>query len=197
MTEEILFPNLVWRSRYEWDLGSMLPVCNRLINGSTIKTALGQGDTGSSVNNKHEQPHTSVEFQDYYNWLSGELDTILFKKWSMMDIQFGCLSSWVNYQDYGSLTESHIHRGVPLTTIAYMNVPNNSGYLELADPLESFWRLQPKKSVSKGWYKIPISSGDVIMFPGWIEHRTEKHTGTKGQLRWALVSNIAPLTKVT
>ena len=196
MVQENLFPNLVWRSRYEWDLGSILPVCNRLVNGSTIKTALGKGDTGSSVNNRREQPHTAVEFKDYYEWLATELDDILFKKWNMMDVQFGCSTSWVNYQDASSLTESHVHRGVPLTTISYISVPENSGYLELADPLESFWRLQPKPSPNKGWYKVPIRSGDVIMFPGWIEHRTEKHNGAKGNLRWALVSNIAPLTRI-
>ena len=67
MIQENLFPNLVWRSRYEWDLGSILPACNRLINGSTIKTALGKGDTGSSVNNRREQPHTAVSLKIIIN----------------------------------------------------------------------------------------------------------------------------------
>jgi hypothetical protein len=40
------------------------------------------------------------------------------------------------------------------------------------------------------YYPIDIKQGDVLLFPGWIDHRTEEHKGNPGEDRWVLTTNI-------
>ncbi len=41
------------------------------------------------------------------------------------------------------------------------------------------------------WKKVPAKTGDVLLFPGWIRHRTE-HSRTNDE-RWVLTTNYMSL----
>ena len=39
-----------------------------------------------------------------------------------------------------------------------------------------------------GWKQIPAVSGDVLLFPGYLRHRTQANTNPN-ERRWVLTSN--------
>jgi uncharacterized protein (TIGR02466 family) len=192
MQEERPFRNLLWRGRYEWDSDFIIPYCWELVNGNKTPPNPVEGNTGTSLESR-KKPHLMKEFADYYKWLGPHVYNILYKQWRMTDYEYEVNHSWVNWQDYGSRTLPHIHRGQVIVACSYISVPENSGYLEIQDPLEPFWRMTPNEDNNEGWYQIPLQSGDVIIFPGWLNHRTGVHNGTPGQLRWVVNSNMTPI----
>jgi ectoine hydroxylase-related dioxygenase (phytanoyl-CoA dioxygenase family) len=60
-----------------------------------------------------------------------------------------------------------------MVSAAYLSIPDNSGYFEYKDVT---------------WKELPTVSGDVIIFPGWIEHRTQ--TNNSSEDRWVITTNF-------
>ena len=63
---------------------------------------------------------------------------------------------------------------IPWVIVLYLDVPPNSGNLEVHNPLFYHWEGTKRIGGSNTWTKVPVKTGDVIIFPGWLLHRTEK-----------------------
>jgi ectoine hydroxylase-related dioxygenase (phytanoyl-CoA dioxygenase family) len=38
------------------------------------------------------------------------------------------------------------------------------------------------------WTEIPVVSGDILVFPGWMKHKTQENKS--GEERWVLTTNF-------
>ena len=85
--------------------------------------------------------------------------------------------SWINCHNKGGYTGEHLHHGINLACACYLNVPDNSGGLQIKNPLSSYDTGEPKIEDyyhrEYDWVTIPVKTNDVIFFPGWLLHRTE------------------------
>ena len=63
---------------------------------------------------------------------------------------------------------------------------DTSGFIEYKDPLEYIKGFLPKKC--NNWKEIQAKTGDTLLFPGWIRHRTQPNNLLKD--RWVLTTNF-------
>jgi len=150
----------LYKLHYNFDWDKLKPVCEELVNIEKAQMNLVRNGKTSYVNEIH--PHTMDEFKPFYDWLS-----------ISMGNEFFIGNSWVNVHHPGGSTIAHDHPNVSMVSAAYLSIPNNSGYFEYKDVT---------------WKELPTVSGDVIIFPGWIEHRTQINNSSED--RWVITTNF-------
>jgi uncharacterized protein (TIGR02466 family) len=185
------FEPLIIKVHYDgFDFKKLEPICNDLISTTNIKTHLEIGNAASSAPNKNKAPHIMNEFKEFYKWLDNIAQHIILNEWSLnKHFQYFISNSWVNVHDTGGYTRIHTHGPCTLTTAAYLNLPENGGYIEFLDPLEHI-KLYHMKNFDEeqfNWKKVEAKTGDVLIFPGWIKHRTQPNESDEN--RWVLTSN--------
>jgi hypothetical protein len=186
------FEPLIIKAHYDgFDFKKLEPICNELIKNSSVKVHLETGDAASSASNMYKQPHILPELKDYYDWLNKIAQHIILNEWGLYNKHSYLISnSWVNFHGEGGVTERHHHGATVLTTAAYLNMPENAGYIEFRDPLEYNKGFYMKNYDDEmfGWKAIPAITGDVLFFPGYLRHRTQPNKN-KNEKRWVLTTN--------
>ena len=104
------------------------------------------------------------------------------KFWKEMEYtETGCkmFKSWANKYPHNSFIDSHNHAPISLTASFYLQKPENSGDLVFENPLNSILKYQPYKQLTDLSnyhnlfdYKLSVSEGDLIIFPGYLNHKT-------------------------
>lgn len=86
---------------------------------------------------------------------------------------------WSNIHYTNSLTLQHSHSLMPIVATFYLEADENSGNLILINPMEYSLTHIPYcvPIENKTEVVVPVSKGDLILFPGWIRHRTEPNLG--------------------
>ena len=94
-------------------------------------------------------------------------------------------SCWSNIHQKGDWTGEHSHTsgqyGCHIASVYYLE-KGEGGDIQLCDPLDYIRRLTP---LDKDWREplisetVPTKTGDFLLFPGWIRHRTEFATGQR------------------
>jgi uncharacterized protein (TIGR02466 family) len=195
----ILYPftPYIYKLHFDFDWNELKPVCEELIQGSKAKGAyqLTNGHT-SQLNGK--KPYDLKEFASFYSWVMSLIPAIARRSIGeessqLMDINgaamnYSVINSWVNVHQPEGITKEHNHACTAWVIAAYLNVPENSGNIKFRDPLEysksGYYHDDPQWM----WKSVPITSGDVLVFPGWLIHKTEKNMSQED--RWVLTTNI-------
>jgi hypothetical protein len=187
------FPQLVHKKKFTgFDLDVVLPFCEKAVDFPDHYIDLEQGPTAiSSVRNESMSPMLHGEFQSYYDWLVPIAMDIITEDWKLRnDLYYYVDSSWFNRHKRGDRTLEHNHGWTVMAVSCYITCPPNSGRIEFKDPCEINWRGSPKKNeIHQGWFPVDIETNDVLMFPGWMDHRTEVSNADED--RWVLTSNIS------
>ena len=85
-------------------------------------------------------------------------------------------SMWSNRTYERSYIHSHIHSPMPIAGTVYLDVNKDMGNFILEDPNEMLLRSQPVDNPDAiAEVEINVSIGDVIMFPGYVRHRTVRN----------------------
>jgi len=94
-------------------------------------------------------------------------------------------ASWSNLHGEDDWTGEHSHcngrLGCHIASVYYLE-KGEGGNIELVNPLDYIHRLTPLK---KDWgdaimsTPVPTQTGDFLLFPGWLRHRTQKSTGRR------------------
>ena len=125
-------------------------------------------------------PHAWEELDGYRNHLNSIFDDVL-SSWRINGIPYRPIDSWINEHPKGAWTDEHTHKGAAFTIVYYLKVPENSGTLLVRDPLEYHWGsshgLQKRGSDNDIWCSVgPVKTGDILLFPGWLYHKTERNS---------------------
>ena len=67
----------------------------------------------------------------------------------------------------------HYHNQCPMVVSCYLKAPNKSGNFEYRDPLEYHRWGSPGEPQMSLWKEIKVETNDIIVFPGWLKHRTQ------------------------
>lgn len=122
-----------------------------------------------------------VDLLDLETFITQEAQKF-WKKIGYTDSGCKIFKSWANKYPYNSFIESHNHAPIPLTASFNLKKPENSGELVFENPLNTLLKHQPYSELSDISnyhhlfdYKIPILEGDLIIFPGYLNHKTTRN----------------------
>jgi hypothetical protein len=177
-----IFPDPLWRGHYPGDLTELTEKTKEFLkHNDELNTGL-ERDGGVSSSSATEQPHSWIESLDFYNWLRRPTEEI-WHAWSYKDVdQRQIARSWANFHPPRAWTDEHTHGPTDQVAVLYLDAPANSGNLQVLNPLFYHWEGTPRISGSNGWRDVPIQTGDVIVFPGWMMHRTGKNESDSDRL---------------
>ena len=137
-------------------------------------------------------PHTWPELGPYIGWLSSLMPHI-GEAWNLNPCRIQLMNSWFNCHLPGARSTQHEHGSVDIVVSAYPRFPVNGGRIEFKDPLEYHWHGYPSKGDRNVYWKpVDLEENDVVIFPGWIKHRTELNTSQEN--RYVLTVNFKLIT---
>ena len=94
-------------------------------------------------------------------------------------------SCWSNWHTYNDFTGEHSHSsgkfGCHIASVYYLE-KDEGGDICLCDPLDYIRRLTP---LQKDWREpiisepVPTRTGDFLLFPGWVRHKTNRATNNR------------------
>lgn len=117
--------------------------------------------------------------KDYASHLNSIITEHVKKYWKILNIDSRLEPDidecWSNIHYHGSSTEYHSHSLMPIVATFYVKAFANCGELVLINPMEYGLTHIPYDVPieQKTETKLEIYSGDLVLFPGWIRHRTE------------------------
>ncbi len=179
----------MYKVHFEFDWNLLEPICNELID--TTPHGLTLVSNGHTSHQNKRQPHKIREFAPYFNWLKEMVTQIAINGmgYSKVYHEYKITNSWVNVHDKGGITSTHNHSNTFLVAAAYLNMPENGGYFECKDPLEYVKGEHYFDDQMWMWKEIPTISGDVLIFPAWLRHRTQ--VNNSDEKRWVLTTNFS------
>ena len=179
-----ILPTFIWKFSYnfKYEDNEYKSIIDAIIaetpDNQTSGSALEVGAAFSTVRNRHFrgddfQPHMWETLQDYNKWLESRV----FYVWHYLNYDGAMpriINSWLNVHKRTGKTEEHYHNHAPLVVSSYLNLPKDSGFIEFRDPLEYHKYGLPYEAQEYLWNPIEIKTNDVLIFPGWIKHRTQE-----------------------
>lgn len=171
-----LFPPLLWKFQYDFDIERLYPKISDILTMVEINSQLEKGQAISTVSlADYLQPHTWQELQHFQFWL-GEKISYVRKQLSFHEEHSEVVNSWVNRHNNTGMTTEHAHANTTFVVSAYIKCPKGSGNIEFKDPLEYHKHCFPTVSDDIHYRAVPCATNDVLIFPGWLRHRTEPST---------------------
>ena len=188
----------IYKSRFDFEFDTFkdkvdanLAESKKIIDEQEVTTPEKDGGITSIVLHRkpdniypHKWPEFGLEFDEFLN---DSLKTIWDERF---DDEVGARyveRSWINVHYKDGYTEEHRHHGVDVACVCYLKVPDNSGGLQIKNPLSGYDSLKPKKE----WVTIDVKTNDVIFFPGWLVHRTQPNKVDEG--RYVMSLNVRHL----
>lgn len=168
-----LFPPLIWKFNYEFDLQILRPKFNELFDQVEGNSLLEKGNALSTVSLENsKQPHRWAELADFQNWLGEKINHIR-KEYDFLYNHSEVQQSWVNRHRLGGETIEHSHCYTTFVVSCYIMCPAGSGNIEFKDPLEYHKHSFPVIPEFTFYKELECNTNDVIIFPGWLVHRTQ------------------------
>jgi uncharacterized protein (TIGR02466 family) len=168
-----LFP-IIWKDNYTFDWNKLESKVMNLINESDTSSLLEVGGKTTVGLNYFEdkRPHKWEEFQDYFEWLQPRVENI-WSRWGLIPQRKFITGSWFNLHNKGDYTKEHHHHSTHIVVSTYLQCPENSGCIQFKNPYEMQKLSEPVATPDEGlWTDCEIKTNDVLIFPGWIRHRT-------------------------
>ena len=91
---------------------------------------------------------------------------------------------WANTTPTGGWVDTHLHGNMPFTGVIYVDASSEQGNLFIDNPLDTVLMTQPIRPDAKYpmGEELEVSTGDLIMFPGFIKHRVKPNNTDKNRL---------------
>ena len=175
--------SVVWKTQFPGDLTAVKDRAYHLLSTSEHLSSLLTADGGVSSVDDKDGPHMWPESVELMDWLTRQAVTVL-KSWEFFDSSTYIDGSWVNLHPPGAWTMEHSHGGAALAVVVYLDQPDQGGNLEIQNPLFYQWSGYPKQN--EIWQTIEVKTGDVLLFPGWLIHRTQKNLSQSNRVIMSL-----------
>lgn len=171
-------PNYLWKLNYDFDyqsLGSLQYDIGSLLDkaGSNSRIERGNAFSTASHSLKKYAPHNWECLEKFFYMIHQQIIPI-WTSWGYFDnMRIYPRESWVNIHKRGGYTGEHLHSPCPLCLACYIKVPKGSGNFLVRDPLEYHRFGTPQNVEENVWREIPVQTNDVLVFPGWLKHKTQ------------------------
>lgn len=145
-------------------------------------------ETGKSTGSHNLNLH----WFDQTRWLVNAMIPHVANFWEHLDYRHDTsvtiTASWANEHLKGDFTGEHTHCGGAeqshISAVYYFKKPVNSGHIEFADPLDFIKRMTPIHHYSEldSYIEVPAEQYDLILFPSWLKHRTQKNNSDESRV---------------
>lgn len=136
-----------------------------------------------------ENLHTNPHFQDLVEFIQGHAEQF----WQHLGYDSKrpprLRMMWGNVYSPGSYIQAHDHAPAPLTVSFYVRKSAEASNIIFEHPLELLLKHQPYQGLrDRSEYfrmfeaEVPVSQGDMVIFPGWLRHRTQATTDTDDRI---------------
>jgi uncharacterized protein (TIGR02466 family) len=166
------FSQIIWKGHFPGDLSAVKDRAYHLLHTSQYLNSFLTTDGGVSSVEDTDGPHMWPESIELIDWLTRQ-GVQRLKDWKFFHPNTYIDGSWVNLHPPGAWTKDHSHGNSSISVVVYLDQPENGGNLEFQNPLFYHWSGYPKEN--ELWETIEVNTGDVLMFPGWLVHRTQKN----------------------
>lgn len=103
-----------------------------------------------------------------------------YSHWNMSLVE-----SWVNVSAHGGFQDMHTHDFKEVVGVLYLDIPKNSGNIELA-PLVEFAQFHERESITP-------YSGMFAIFPGYVRHRVTYNKSSQQRISLAFNYRRTPV----
>jgi uncharacterized protein (TIGR02466 family) len=170
------------------DFDSVISKIDPILNATKFNAVVEQDGGLSSIahfRTENKFPHQWREFEKFREW-ANERANYAISKWQLSQaIPYTPIESWINRHAAGAWTSEHNHRGTTWACAYYLRVPENSGRFMVRDPMEYHWgtikSVENRGGVDDIWYPIEVKTGDFLLFPPWLYHKTEKNLSNESR----------------
>lgn len=179
------FRPVLWQGEFDFSKLNLMPLLEQAVG---VNGDVTMREEGFATSPPQIQPHTWDEMKPFLEWVN-DAATEIWKEWELLPLQRFITNSHVNKITAGKGLREHAHPGADLIVTGYVSVPPDSGNIEIRDPCEYHWQNLPVDGHPKQvWKEISIKTNTVLIFPGWLNHRTQQSTTTEP--RWAITTMI-------
>lgn len=178
MSSVSLWPPYIWKFEYEFDRDLMTSALQEVsshwsvtANSSVIEIGDSYSTARVGVYDVDLQPHRLKYLEPFNAWLEPVINNIWSEcKFSQMNSEVS--KSWFNVHKKTGQTIEHVHNKTDLVVSAYVQCEEGSGNIEFRDPLE-YHKINSPWHESQLWKELKVKTNDVLVFPGWLNHRTQ------------------------
>lgn len=192
MTEINPFPILIFKEKFHSFNALHLEAAKEILERTVHRgnSHLEKGDAYSSISNQFNAPHQHPCFSEFFHWLINRAEHVIFDHYHLSNkYNYHVGNSWINLHRFDGQTLEHNHGLSPISCVAYLSIPTDSGYIEFKDPHYHLRSLHEQDDrYYKSWFSVTVEPGDVLFFPGWMSHRTQPNKSVED--RWILSANI-------
>jgi len=187
------FPVKIYKTEYTENLKalkkSLLPKLESVFEKTKLNNQDSMRGGGLCSYNAVRDIQHWPELKTFIDWIQPHIE--LYWKELGYDINRKpvIFEMWANRYDQGAFIDLHNHS--PITITASFNLSkesNDSGNIVFENPLETLLKHQPidHSNIDNygSWFQeeIDIKEGNLIMFPGWLKHKTTKNTSKKPRI---------------
>lgn len=169
------WPSLIYKFEYDFKWEEIQGEVCSFIDNVENNSLLEVGQSTSTVVARLQGPHTWGLFAPFMEWLKDPIQEV----WERLGYpangnSITAQQSWFNKHRNGGETLEHAHGYTELVVTSYLRLPENSGYIQFRDPLE-WHKINTPNEMIEPFYTVPCKQNEVLIFPGWLKHRTEKN----------------------
>ncbi len=189
---ELIHPIKIYKTKYTGDLHSLMNSISSKLPDVFAKTKINNQDSmrndGLCSYNAVRDMHKWPELTPYVNFLNHHLPIY----WKELNYDINRCPSifemWANVYNPGSFIDAHNHSPITVTVSFYLKKPKLGGNLVFEHPLETLLKHQPidYSNIDNygSWFdqEIEVEEGDVVMFPGWLRHKTRPNLDTSNRI---------------
>jgi len=196
------FPAYIYKTKFDFKFNSFKEKVDEYLKESKrLSTKYNWGDpehgdaiTGVHFNNMSDTwdvPHNWDEFDKFNEYLKFVVPFLMHTWFHAPPCNMSVNESWINVHRKGGFTEAHHHQNATIAIAAYLDVPEGSGNLLIENPLRPYKCSEPLGDTDLLWGPIEVETNDVLFFPGWLTHKTEKNETNNP--RYILSTNLSHL----
>jgi hypothetical protein len=145
----------------------------------TDTTRLESGDSNTTCRvgyyDYDKQPHEQIGLRDF-NCFLGSILPDVWGEYGFIGAESQVTRSWYNRHGLHGQTMEHAHTATELVVSAYVSNDKGQGFIEFRDPLEYHKSGFPYDAEKNIWKSVECYTNDVLIFPGWLNHRTQENS---------------------
>lgn len=185
-----LFPLEIHKTTYKENLNQIAELLQRHMNHYEDIKKNNQGSMRGNGICSYVQKrdlHHDEEFIPVVNFIL-EQTSIYWKKIGYAEKYKPIIKEmWFNVYKEQSYIDIHNHAPIVTTCSFYIQKDSNDGNIVFENPLATLLKHQPYYISKENYHtlfeqEIDTKSGDLILFPGWLNHKTLPNTSKKDRI---------------
>ena len=172
---------VVWKCRYNYFDNNFIELAEKLFERTKklpnpLETGKSKSTAPLSINTPEEQPHLVKEnfMKNFLKFINPRVREVLNRWTYHPDIPYFIERSWFNEHNKDGETLPHTHGSTPIVVSCYLKKDSpNAGNIMFRDPMFQTRAHEDNLQAHYPWRIVPVEENDILIFPGWLEHKTE------------------------